>query len=122
MLSVSGALADERKGLLGDRYNGSSGSRHLSLIQWEHLAVLESLTGRGICPELLRRNLVIKGINLLALKNQRISIGKAIVEVTGYCHPCSKMESKLGAGGYNEILSILVYAPIRVRRQLFVVH
>ncbi|NOT86092.1 MAG: MOSC domain-containing protein [Methylococcaceae bacterium] len=101
MVSVNEARVDEKQGLLGDRYAGSSGNRHLTLIQWEHLAVIEALTGRSIAPEILRRNLVVKGINLVALKNHRINIGNAIVQITGYCHPCSKMESKLGTGGYN---------------------
>jgi len=101
MLSVEEALADQHSGLLGDRYNGSSGKRQVTLIQWEHLAVLESLTGKAVYPELLRRNLVVKGINLLALKNRHFCIGTAVFKTTGYCHPCSRMETVLGAGGYN---------------------
>jgi MOSC domain-containing protein YiiM len=49
----------------------------------------------------LRRNLVIKGINLLALKNAKFRIGSVFFQTTGFCHPCSKMEVTLGAGGYN---------------------
>jgi len=49
----------------------------------------------------VRRNIVVKGINLLALKNQRFAIGEVILETTGNCHPCSRMEENLGKGGYN---------------------
>jgi len=59
------------------------------------------MTGKNIAPQMLRRNLVIKGINLLALKNQTFQIGDAILQIAGLCHPCSKMEQILGPGGYN---------------------
>jgi MOSC domain-containing protein YiiM len=101
MISVSEVMIDQRSGLIGDRYNVASGKRQVTLIQWEHLSVLGSIMGKTIAPELLRRNLVIKGINLLALKNQEFRIGEAVFQTTGFCHPCSRMEKALGAGGYN---------------------
>lgn len=101
MLTVNEVLADQDSGLIGDRYSGSNGKRQVTLIQWEHLSVLESMMSKKIAPELLRRNLVIKGINLLALKNRKFRIGEAIFLSTGFCYPCSKMEQALGVGGYN---------------------
>ena len=101
MITVNEVMADQRSGLIGDRYNGVSYKRQVTLIQWEHLSVLESIMGKTIAPELLRRNLVIKGINLLALKNRKFRIGEAVFQTTGLCHPCSRMEEILGAGGYN---------------------
>ncbi|MGH8476075.1 MAG: MOSC domain-containing protein [Methylococcales bacterium] len=50
---------------------------------------------------MLGRNLVIAGINLLALKNCRFRIGEVVLEATGLCHPCSKIETALGPGGLN---------------------
>lgn len=101
MIAVDEVMSDQRYGLIGDRYNGSSGKRQVSLIQWEHLAVLASMAGKPVTAEMLRRNLVIKGINLLALKDQTFQIGETILQTTGLCHPCSKMEQILGSGGYN---------------------
>jgi len=101
MITVNEAMADQRSGLIGDRYNGASGKRQVTLIQWEHLSVLESMMGKPITPQLLRRNLVIKGINLLALKNRKFRIGDVVFQTTGLCHPCSRMEAILGTGGYN---------------------
>jgi MOSC domain-containing protein YiiM len=101
MLAVNEILAERQYGLKGDHYSGRSGKRHVTLIQWEHLAVLESFTGISITPDLLRRNLVIRGINLVALKNQTFQIGNAVFKTTGLCHPCSRMETVLGQGGYN---------------------
>lgn len=90
-------------GLVGDRYaSRRSDRRQVTLIQHEHLAAMASFLGRdALDPTILRRNIVVSGINLLALKNARFRIGDAILEGTGLCHPCSKMEVALGPGGYN---------------------
>ena len=89
------------KGLQGDRFSGNSFSkRQVTLIQAEHLAVIAAILGLDtIHPALVRRNIVVSGINLLALKAQTIVVGGALLEMTGLCHPCSKMENTLGAGG-----------------------
>ena len=76
--------------------------RQVTLIQSEHLKVVASILAKeNIDPVLLRRNLVISGINLNALKDRVFSIGDVLFEGTGYCHPCSRMEENLGEGGYN---------------------
>jgi MOSC domain-containing protein YiiM len=90
-------------GLEGDRFKGRTGNpRQVTLIQQEHLAVIAGCLGRDrLEPSLLRRNIVVSGINLLALKDKYFRIGDALLEFTGLCHPCSKMERQLGEGGYN---------------------
>jgi len=91
-------------GLLNDRYNkgDSEGKRQVTLIQHEHLQAVASFLGREkIDPSLVRRNIVVKGINLRALIGQQFTIGEALLETTGYCHPCQQMEENLGKGGYN---------------------
>ena len=89
-------------GLDGDHYAGRSGNRSVTLIQSEHLLVIASLLHREeVSPAELRRNIVVSGINLLALKDRRFKIGTAVLEMSGLCHPCSRMEKVLGEGGYN---------------------
>ncbi|MGP1717382.1 MAG: MOSC domain-containing protein [Methylophilus sp.] len=103
-------------GLEGDRAslrqssapNGSK--RQVTLLQAEHLPVIAALTGHSqINPALLRRNLIVSGINLLATKSLfkdqplHLLIGNVLLEVTGPCEPCSKMEQVLGRGGYNAL-------------------
>lgn len=103
-------------GLQGDRAslrqpaapNGSK--RQVTLVQAEHLPVIAALTGHSqIDPALLRRNLIVSGINLLAAKSLfkdqplHLLIGNVLLEVTGPCEPCSKMEQVLGTGGYNAL-------------------
>jgi len=91
------------KGLIGDHYKGmASSTRHVTLIQAEHLAAIASFMNRlELDPALLRRNIVIKGLNLLALKDKQFFVGSALLQMTGLCHPCSRMEDVLGEGGYN---------------------
>lgn len=101
MQPVAEARLDVGQGLLGDHYRGRSKKRQVTLLQWEHLAVLESLLGKPVYPEQLRRNLIIRGVNLTSLKHQRFQLGSALLEMTGLCHPCSRMENELGSGGYN---------------------
>ena len=92
------------KGLFGDRYSGKLAKRQVTLIQAEHLTAIASMLNIPECPpERLRRNIVIRGINLLALKNKQFQIGSAILECTGLCHPCSRMEETFGPGGYNAV-------------------
>ncbi len=101
---VDNVIADQQIGLIGDRYSGSSRKRQVSIIQYEHLAVIASLLGVERCsPELLRRNISVSGINLLALKGKTFEIGDAVLKFTGLCHPCSFMQTTLGSGGYNAV-------------------
>ena len=91
-------------GLEGDHYAGRSGNRSVTLIQQEHIVTMASLLHKKtIEPALLRRNIVISGINLLALKDREFKIGSAILKMTGLCHPCSRMEETFGEGGYNAV-------------------
>ena len=70
----------------------------------EHLPVIAALAGLDeVSPAQLRRNIAVRGIPLLALKDRRFQIGEVILEGTGECHPCSRMEETLGEGGYNAV-------------------
>ena len=90
------------KGLEGDHYSSKNGKRHVTLTQQEHIVAVASMQGMiEIAPGLLRRNLVVKGLNLLALKDKQFRIGGVLLEYSGLCHPCSRMEENLGDGGYN---------------------
>ena len=98
-------LADAR--LHGDHATVKpGGKRQVTLMQHEHLTAIAGFLGMAtpVDPARLRRNLVISGLNLLALRNRRVSIGETVVlEITGECHPCSRMEEELGPGGYNAL-------------------
>lgn len=89
-------------GLDGDHYAKAGGNRQVTLIQAEHLDVVAGLAGVALVkPDWLRRNIVVSGISLHALRDRRFHIGAALLEGTGTCEPCSRMEEALGPGGYN---------------------
>lgn len=99
---VDCAQAIAGRGLVGDRYGGGSGKRGVTLIQAEHLPAIASLAGHAaVAPGTLRRNLVVAGIPLIALKGLRFRVGEVLLEGTGPCDPCSRMEVALGPGAYN---------------------
>lgn len=91
-------LQDDRLGRQGE---AELSTRQVTLIQYEHLPVIAQLANVAtVDPIGLRRNLVIAGLNLLALKNSKIRVGEALLEIVGPCHPCSRMEEAIGRGGY----------------------
>ena len=61
-------------GLTGDRFKGRLGSkRQVTLIQTEHIqAIVDFLHRPELDLSLLRRNILVSGINLLALKGKQI--------------------------------------------------
>jgi MOSC domain-containing protein YiiM len=104
VLSEATLLTD--RGIQGDRASarGPGGKRQVSLLQAEHLAVIASLVGSDeVAPELLRRNLVVQGINVIGLRATTFRIGEVVLRGNGACEPCSKMERALGPGGYNAL-------------------
>lgn len=91
-------LADDR---LGARGEAELSTRQVTLIQAEHLPVIAALARvPAVDPVALRRNLVVSGINLLALKNAHLRVGEALLEIVGPCAPCSRMEAEVGPGAY----------------------
>jgi MOSC domain-containing protein YiiM len=102
--AVDTATLDPDQGLVGDRYAGRTGTRQVTIIQHEHLPAIGAYLGQSPTdPARLRRNLVVAGLNLLAVKEQTLRIGTALLKITGQCHPCSRMEEELGPGGYNAV-------------------
>ena len=105
LVSVPEAELKTDSHLLGDHARPKpDGKRQITLIQHEHLTAVAGYLGLNapLSPGRLRRNLVVSGLNLLALKNRRIRIGdEVILDITGECHPCSRMDEELGPGGYN---------------------
>jgi MOSC domain-containing protein YiiM len=105
MVAVEQAVLEPGRGLIGDRWRGAAtGARQVTLISAEHLRAIAGFLGLdAVAPARLRRNLMVEGVNLLALKARRFRLGDALLEYSGECHPCSRMEEEFGPGGYNAV-------------------
>ena len=102
LVAVTDAEAVADLGLRGDhRMTKTPGSgRQVTFISREFVSQIEQHLGKSdIDPAVLRRNIVVSGINLNALRRQRFWLGEALFEATQLCHPCARMEAELGPGG-----------------------
>ena len=105
--SIASTKAVATLGLEGDHRMGKTpgSGRQVTIISEEFIAQIEHhLNLTDIDPGTLRRNLVVKGLNLNALRRQRFRIGGALFEATQLCHPCARMEENLGKGGVAAML------------------
>ena len=92
-------------GLAGDHCaSKSNGKRQVTLIQAEHLEAVAKILGKPeVRADWVRRNLLVSGINLYAVRDRKFRIGTVLLEGSGPCEPCSRMEEVLGIGGYNAL-------------------
>lgn len=96
--SVSSVEIDTVEGLVGD--HKTEAHRQVTVISKEHLEqVRDIMAADEIDPAAARRNIMISGLDFEDLKGARLQLGEAVIEVTGYCHPCSRMEENFGDGG-----------------------
>ena len=115
VVSVDEARAEPGRGLIGDRRSSTvrtgdlAQKREITLLQGEHLPTLAAWLGLPFLDaSRLRRNLVVSGINLVSMRSLFADVvlqwrigADVVIEVTGSCDPCSRMETELGQGGYN---------------------
>jgi MOSC domain-containing protein YiiM len=101
IVEIAEARAIAGRGLTGDyRSRGAGGRRQVTLIQAEHLKLIAAALGTWrVEPHETRRNIAVAGIDVLALKDRVFSIGEVVLEGTGVCAPCRKMDVSLGPGG-----------------------
>ena len=97
---VPSATLVAARGIEGD-HQSRPNPRQVTLISEEDIAAIASFLGQPVTPEHLRRNIMVRGVNLNALKDRRFRVGQALLEYTGPCNPCGLIEKTLGEGGYN---------------------
>ena len=109
MIEVESTEALMGLGLAGDhRCEKTPGSaRQVTLISKEYIQqIAEKINQEFINPSLLRRNLVISGMNMDLLRFQRLQIGNVILETSALCHPCSRMDQALGKGTKEAMMGL----------------
>ncbi|WP_412067588.1 MOSC domain-containing protein [Rubrivirga sp. IMCC43871] len=96
VVAVPSAHAMEGRGLEGDRYAAGEGSfsrwpgpaRDLTLIAAESLASAASEFGVEMRAGEHRRNVVVEGIDLLAVQGGELTVGEVRLAVVRPCAPC----------------------------------
>jgi MOSC domain-containing protein YiiM len=79
--------------------------RQVTIISTEFIEQIQHFTGiESIDPAILRRNIVVTGINLNGLRRQQFRVGEVLFEATELCHPCARMEEALGEGGFAAMI------------------
>ncbi len=87
MREVDEVRAVSDKGFEGCIHGRRGSKRQVLLVE------LETLDRLGVKPGDVRENITTFGVNLQDLATgDRLRIGEAIFEVTGPCHPCSRMD------------------------------
>lgn len=95
------AYAHAGRGITGDYYSRRTGGRRqVTLVQSEHFELIAKRLGTWrVEARETRRNLALSGIDVLGLRDRMFSIGDVVLEGTGTCEPCRKMDASLGPGG-----------------------
>jgi len=87
MREVESALAIADRGLEGCRHGRSGSRRQVLLVDKETLELF------GLQPGQIKENVTAGGIPVNDLtQGQHLAIGQALLEVTGPCEPCSRMD------------------------------
>jgi MOSC domain-containing protein YiiM len=118
---VAEALAVATRGFEGDRHTRRSpgGKRQLLLVDAQNLRDLDVPAGT------LKENVVLEGIALETLPpGQRLKVGEAVLELTGACEPCHKVEAirpgllRESWGRRGQLARVLEGGPVRVGDQV----
>jgi MOSC domain-containing protein YiiM len=87
MREVEAALALADQGFEGCRHARRGNRRQILLVD------VETLDSFGLAPGQVRENVTTVGLPVNELlKGQWLEIGEAVLEVTGPCEPCSRMD------------------------------
>jgi MOSC domain-containing protein YiiM len=87
MEEVEEALAIYEQGLKGCIHGRKGSSRQISLMDCETLARF------GLAPGVVKENITTVGMDFQVLATgMRLRIGGALLEISGPCHPCARMD------------------------------
>ncbi len=96
--SKTSVYADLVEGLTGD--HATRPHRQVTLISQEALEGVASMLGQPVVdPANTRRNILISGLDFNLKDGTQLRIGDAVIELTGPCLPCERMDETLGDGG-----------------------
>lgn len=101
------------KGLEGDRYARGTGTwsrpglwSEVTLVRAEDVEELAAELDRELEPSVVRRNLVVRGVEELALlADASFRVGEVVLEGVRPCGPCAHLERVTGIPGLRRALA-----------------
>ena len=95
--SVESVVAEEGRGLVGDRYHGTR-HRHVTVQAATDLAAASADLGSPVEPGLTRRNVTVSHGPLPTRPGERLRIGDVELEVVRIAAPCRLLDDWIGPG------------------------
>jgi MOSC domain-containing protein YiiM len=107
MIELDAVEARLEAGLTGDHARpGVRNARQVTLIQFEHLAVISALMGRPedqpVCLKTCGA-IWLSAVSICLASRAALRIGQAIFETTGWCQPCARLQNNLGPGTFQAV-------------------
>jgi MOSC domain-containing protein YiiM len=100
--SVESVVAEEGKGLVGDRYHGSK-HRHVSIQSQDQLDDAARKLGHEFDGGLTRRNVTVDTGVIPTKPGTRLSIGDVELEVVRLLAPCRLLDDDIGPGAMKAL-------------------
>ena len=97
------------RGIVGDRYidHTDDDGRQISFVAMEVYEALQEAVASP-CPipgpEVLRRNVVVRGVHLHALIGQQFAIGDCVFQGVEHCSPCWAMDREYAPGALKALV------------------
>ncbi len=92
MQAIDSVRAVAGHGLEGDRYCGGKGSFNKNRPGKRQVTLMNArfFAGSGFAPEESRRNIIVSGVELMALIGKEFYIGSVRLRGVKYCDPCER--------------------------------
>lgn len=95
MKSITSVVAEEGKGLVGDRYHGTR-HRHVTIQSATSLAEASEASGTPIDPGDTRRNITVSHGTVPSKPGDHLRIGAIKLEVVRIAAPCKLLDDVIG--------------------------
>jgi len=97
------------RGIVGDRYldHGDDDGRQISFLAMEVYEALQQAVAHPNPrpgPEVLRRNVIVRGVDLRALIDQEFLIGDCVFHGVEHCSPCWAMDREYAPGALKALV------------------
>ena len=102
MRSVESADVEAGKGIVGDRYHGTT-HRHVTVQSAAALAEATAVFGAEVPAHLTRRNLTVDEGLVPPVPGTRITVGPVLLEVVRVAAPCKLLDDTIGRGAQEAL-------------------